>query len=329
MAVVLAEGTRSKGEQVQSSLSLNSNKTDDGLVEEKGAGGVRARGDEASTVEGCRAYERKAQSLSKIGPTLSNSECKLKGPSGMGLSPGEKDPVEPEVPTGIGNDSPAAGRRKIASGYGHEAQTSSPAKKKSTIGSKKLWSILLPSSPARRQGLRCNSEPLLSEKDKADIDENSDVVALRADYLAEKGSSASPLFSRRYPRLWMNRLGERASTSKNEAVLHNLYSDENKEGFLGPVGSDPHGSTVMVLPSTPIIRGKGLRFKGELWIVGRGKSGGNLVFIFSVSLILFSPFLWFQFFLLESFYPHSPQSRHSVSEFPGKPSELQIFFQKG
>ncbi|KAJ9685132.1 hypothetical protein PVL29_017244 [Vitis rotundifolia] len=243
MAVVLAEGTRSKGEQVQSSLSLNSNKTVDGPVEEKGAGGVRAGGDEASAAEGCRAYERKAQSLSKIGPTLSKLECKLKGPSGMGLSLGEKDPVESEVPTGIGNDSPAVGRRKKASG--HEAQTSSPAKKKSTIG------------------LRCNSEPLLSEKDKAEIDENLDDVALGAKYLAERGSSASPLFSRRYPRLRMNRLGERASTSKNEAALHNLHSDENKEGFLGRVGSDPRGSAVMVLPSTPIIRGKGLRFMGN------------------------------------------------------------------
>ncbi|KAJ9687807.1 hypothetical protein PVL29_013850 [Vitis rotundifolia] len=237
MAVVLAEGTCSKGEQVRSSLNLNSNKTVDGPVEEKGAGEVRAGGDEASAAEGCRAYERKAQSLSKIGPTLSKLECKLKGPSGMGLSPGEKDPVEPE--------------------------TSSPAKKKSTIGSKKLWSILLPSSSARRQGLRCNSEPLLSEKDKAEIDENSDDVALGVEYLAERGSSASPLFSRRYPRLRMNRLGERASTSKNEAALYNLHSDENKEGFLGRVGSDPRGSAVMVMPSTPIIRGKGLRFMGN------------------------------------------------------------------
>ncbi|KAJ9701248.1 hypothetical protein PVL29_006548 [Vitis rotundifolia] len=248
--VVLAEGTCSKGEQVQSSPSLNSNKTDDGPVEEKGAGGVRAGGDEASAVEGCRAYERKAQSLSKIGLTLEKSDCKLKGPSGMGLSSGEKDPVEPEASTGIGNDSPATGKGKIASGYGREAQTSSPAKKKTTIGSKKLWSSVL-------------QRASLSEKDKADIDENSEVVALGADYLAERGSSASPLFSRRYPRLRMNRLGERASTSKNEVALHNFYFDENNEGFLGQVGSDPRGSAVIVLASTPKIRGKGLRFMGN------------------------------------------------------------------
>ncbi|KAJ9709584.1 hypothetical protein PVL29_001187 [Vitis rotundifolia] len=223
MAVVLAEGTRSKGEQVQSLPSLNSNKTDDGLVEEKEAGGERVGGDEAFAVGGCWACERKAQPLSKIGPTLEKADCKFKGPSGMGLSPGEKDPVETEA---------------------------SPAKKKTTIGSKKLWSILLPPSSVRRQGLRY-------------IDENLEVVTLGADYLAERGSSASPLFSRRYPRLRMNRFEERASTSKNRTALHNFYFDKNKEGFLGRVGSDPRGSAVMVLPSTPKIRGKGLRFMGN------------------------------------------------------------------
>ncbi|KAJ9687652.1 hypothetical protein PVL29_016223 [Vitis rotundifolia] len=166
MVVVLAEGTRSKGEQ------------------KKEAGGERARGDEASAVEGCRAYERKAQPLSKIGPTFEKADCKSKGPSGMGLSPGGKDLVETEVSSGTENDSPVAGKGKIAFGYGREAQTSSPAKKKMMIGSKKLWSILLPPSSERRQGLRCCSEPPLSEKDKVDIDENPEVEALGADYLA-------------------------------------------------------------------------------------------------------------------------------------------------
>ena len=103
----------------------------------------------------------------------------------------------------------------------------------------------------------------MSEKGKVDIDENPKVEALRADYLVERGSSASPLFSLRYPRIRKNRSGEGASTSKNEAALHNFYSNEYKEGFLGQVGSDPHGSAVMVLPSTPKIRGKGLRFMGN------------------------------------------------------------------
>ncbi|KAJ9705620.1 hypothetical protein PVL29_003607 [Vitis rotundifolia] len=248
MAVVLAEGTRGKGEQVQSSPSLNSNKMDDGPVEKKEVGRERAKGEEASAIKGCWAYERKVQPLSKIGPTFEKADCISKGPSGMGLRPRRKR---------------LTGKGKIASGYCLEAQTSSPVKKKTTIGSKKLWSILLPPSSERRQGLRCRNEPLLSGKDKIDIDENPKVEALGADYLAERGSGANPLFSRRYPRLWKNRFGEGASTSRNEATLYNFYSDEDKEGFLGRVGSDPRGSAVMVLHSTPKIRGKGLRFMGN------------------------------------------------------------------
>ena len=153
MAVVFAEGTRSKGEQVQSLPNSNSNKTDDGPVEKKEAGGERAGGDEASAVEDFRAYERKAQPPSKIGSTFEKADYKSKGPSGMGLSLKGKDPVETEASSGIGNDLPAAGKGKIASGYCLEAQTSSPAKKKTMIVSKKLWSILLPPSSERRQGL--------------------------------------------------------------------------------------------------------------------------------------------------------------------------------
>ena len=100
----------------------------------------------------------------------------------------------------------------------------------------------------------------MSEKDKVDIDENLEVEALGANYLAERGSSASRLFSRHYPRIRKNRFGEGSSTSKNKVALHNFYSNEYKEGFLGQVGSNPRGSAVMVLPSTPKIRGKGLRF---------------------------------------------------------------------
>ena len=181
----------------------------------------------------------------------------------MSLSPRGKDPIETEASSGTGNDSPATGKGKIASGYCLEAQTSSPVKKKTTIDSKKLWSIILPPSSERRQGLRCHSETLLSEKDKVDIDENPKVEALGADYLAERGSSASPLFSHRYPRIRKNCFGEGASTSKNEVALHNFYSDVYKEGFLGRVGSDPCGSAIMVLPSTPKIRGKGPRFMGN------------------------------------------------------------------
>ena len=76
---------------------MNSNKTDDGLVGTKEAGGVRAGGDEASVVKGCRAYERKAQSLSKTGLKYAKVGCNSKGLSGLGLSLGGKNPDETVV----------------------------------------------------------------------------------------------------------------------------------------------------------------------------------------------------------------------------------------
>ena len=76
---------------------MNSNKTDDGLVRTEEAGGVRAGGDEASAVEGCRAYEGKAQSLSKTGLKYAKVGCNSKGPSGLGLSLGGKNPDETVV----------------------------------------------------------------------------------------------------------------------------------------------------------------------------------------------------------------------------------------
>ena len=131
--------------QAQSLPNLNSNKKDVGLFEKKEGGGERAGGDEASAVEDHRAYERKAQTPSKFGSTVEKVDCKYKGPSGMGLSPRGKDPVEMEASSGTGNESPAAGKGKIASGYCLKAQTSSPAKKKTMIGSKKLWFYPSPS----------------------------------------------------------------------------------------------------------------------------------------------------------------------------------------
>ncbi|RVX00233.1 hypothetical protein CK203_026687 [Vitis vinifera] len=76
---------------------LNSNKTDDGLVGTEEAGGVQVGGEEASAVEGCRAYERKAQSLSKTGLKYAKVGCNSKGLSGLGLSLGGKNPDETVV----------------------------------------------------------------------------------------------------------------------------------------------------------------------------------------------------------------------------------------
>ena len=97
MAVFLSEGTRGKGGQFPSLPSLNSNKTDSGLVRTREAGGDRVGGDEASAVVGCRAYERKAQSLSKTGPKYAKVGCNSKGLPGLGLSLEEKNPDETVV----------------------------------------------------------------------------------------------------------------------------------------------------------------------------------------------------------------------------------------
>ena len=137
------------------------------------------------------------------------------------------------------------------------------------FGSKKLWSTLFPPSSESRQGLRCRSEPLLHRKNQADSEEDPKEEAPGADFHADRGSNASPLFSRRFPRFRKNCLGKGASSSKNEVALNKFSSDEDREGFLGRVGSDLRGSTVMVLLSTPKIRGKGLNFMGncELLVV--------------------------------------------------------------
>ena len=80
---------------------------------------------------------------------------------------------------------------------------------------------------------------------------------------ANKGLSARSLFSRRFPRLRKKNLGERASSSRKETDLNNVSSDEDMEGFLGQVGSDPRGSAVMVMPSSLETRGKGPNLFGN------------------------------------------------------------------
>ena len=174
---------------------MNSNKTDDGLVEIEEAGRVRAGGDEASAVEGCRAYERKAQSLSKTGPKYAKVGCNSKGPLGLGLSLGGKNPDETVVSLRKEEDPSATGKGKTVFVF-LEVRSSSSAKKKVMFGSKKLWFTLFPPSSESRQGLWCRSEPLLHGKNQADSEEDPKEEATGADFQADRGSSASPLFSR-------------------------------------------------------------------------------------------------------------------------------------
>ena len=56
--------------------------------------------------------------------------------------------------------------------------------------------------------------------------------------------------------------------SRGEVDPRNPYFEEDKEGFLGRMGSDLRGSAVIDLPYSSEIRGKGLIFEGICEIPG-------------------------------------------------------------
>ena len=260
--VLISAGTRGKGCHLPSLSRLNSNKTADGLDGIEEAGGDWAGEDEAIADVGCRAYERKAQSLSKTGPKVAIMGCKYKGPSGLGLSPEENIPIETVASLRREEDPSTDGKGKIVPVL-LEVQSSSSAKKKVLYGSRKLWSTFFPPSSEHRQGIRCCSEPILCGKNQADNKDDPKAKASGAKFQAKRGFSASPLSSRRFPRFRKKSLGEGASSLRNEADLNNFSSNKDMEGFSGRVGSDPRGSAVMVLPSTPETKGKGPSFLGN------------------------------------------------------------------
>ena len=79
----------------------------------------------------------------------------------------------------------------------------------------------------------------------------------------ERGFRVSPLFHCQSTRNQKRCSGEGTSSSRGEAALCNPHFEEDKEGFLGRVGSYLCGSSVIDLPSNPKIRGKWLNFKGN------------------------------------------------------------------
>ncbi|RVW60289.1 hypothetical protein CK203_084077 [Vitis vinifera] len=115
-----------------------------------------------------------------------------------------------------------------------EVQTSRLAKKKVLHGSRKLCSTFFPQA------------------------QSTD---------GESGVAASPFRAER-PRWTAKRTqrqkiqGKGLRRQRKEGDLNNASSDENMEGFLGRVGSDPRGSAVMVMPSSPETRGKGSNIWG-------------------------------------------------------------------
>ena len=260
--MITSADKRGKGCQLPSQSRLNSNKSVDGLDGIEKVGGDWAGEDEAIADVGCQAYERKAQSLSKSGPRVAIMGCKLKGLLGLGLSPEKFIPVETVASLRKEEDSSANEKRKTTPGL-LEVQLSRFVKKKVLCGSRKLWSTFFSPSSEHQQGIRCCSEPISLGKIKADSEEDPKAEASGAESQEKRRLSANPLFSRRFPRLRKKNLGEGASSLRNEADLNNFSSDEDMEGFLGRVGSDPRGSAVMVMPSMPETRGKGPSLLGN------------------------------------------------------------------
>ncbi|RVW89552.1 LINE-1 retrotransposable element ORF2 protein [Vitis vinifera] len=119
-----------------------------------------------------------------------------------------------------------------------EVQSSRLAKKKVLHSSRKMWSTFFPPSSEQRRGIRCSSEPFLRGKTKVD----------------SEGDSGQKI---------QMKLGERASAPRKEKISNNASSDEDMEGFLGRVESDPRGSAVMGMPSSPVTRGKGPNLLGN------------------------------------------------------------------
>ncbi|RVW66526.1 hypothetical protein CK203_064972 [Vitis vinifera] len=176
-----------------------------GLVGTEEAEEIGVGGDEASAVVGCRAYERKAQSLSKIGPKYAKEE-------------------DPSV----------AGKGKTTFIL-LKVQSSSFAKKKVMFSSKKLWSTFFPpSSGPDRDFSVAASLYCMGRTGKQRRDPKKRLPG--ADFQAKRGSSASSLFSCRFLRFRKKSLGEGASSSRNEVALNNFSSDEDSKGFFGPSG---------------------------------------------------------------------------------------------
>ena len=178
--VLISAGTRGKGCQLPLLSRLNSNKTADGLDRIEEAGGDWAGEDEAIADVGCRACERKTQSLSKPGPRVAIMGCKLKGLLGLGLSPEEFIPVETVASLCKEEDSSANEKGKTAPGL-LEVQSSRFVKKKVLYGSRKLWSTFFPPSSEHGQGIGCCSEPILRRKIKADSEEDPKAEASGAE----------------------------------------------------------------------------------------------------------------------------------------------------
>ena len=258
-AMITSAGKCDKGHQLPSQSSLKT----DGMDGIEATGGEWAGEDEAIPDVGCRACERKAQSLARPGLSAVISGCKLKGPMGLGLSPEGLTPFVTGTSLRKEEDSSSAIEKGKPDPGPLEVQSSRLAKKKVLHSSRKMWSTFFPPSSEKRRGIRCSNEPISRRKTKVDSEGDSRAEDSGAESQAKRGLSASSLFSPRFPRPRKKKLGERASEPRKEKISNNASSDEDMEGFLGRVESDPRGSAVMGMPSSPVTRGKGPNLLGN------------------------------------------------------------------
>ena len=121
--------------------------------------------------------------------------------------------------------------------------------KEEMIVSKKMWTTLFPPSVDHRQGHQSSSEPLFLRKSSS----FSEVCNLEEDFgmgsQMEQGIRESSLFRCLLSRNSKQCSREETSTSSEETDLRNSHFEEDKEGFLGRVGSNIRGSSVTDLPS--------------------------------------------------------------------------------
>ncbi|RVW38033.1 hypothetical protein CK203_108593 [Vitis vinifera] len=205
-----------KGCQLPSQSRLKSTDGMDGIGK---AGGDWAGEDEAIANVGCRARERKAQSLAKTDPSVAVMGCKIKGPLGLGLSPEEVTPVVIVASSRKEEEDSSSAIEKGKSSPGLlEFQSSRLAEKKLLYGSRKLWSTFFPPSSEHRQGIRCSSEPILRGKIKVDSEEDPKTNDLGAEISGEQRIKCKPSLFSVFPRLRKKSLRERDSSPRRKRI---------------------------------------------------------------------------------------------------------------
>ncbi|RVW14666.1 hypothetical protein CK203_085447 [Vitis vinifera] len=182
-AMITSAGKCDKGYQLPSQSCLKTDRMDgiEATEEERWAGE-----DEAITDVGCRACERKAQSLARPGLSAVIRGCKLKGPMGLGLSPEGLTPFE----TGRRYARKKTLLLTIKKGKPDpgplEVQSEQSSEEEGAAQFKKMWSTFFPPSSRARWGNRCSSEPISRGKTKVDSEGDSRGRRFRCQISGEK-----------------------------------------------------------------------------------------------------------------------------------------------